>query len=72
MLIGRWLAEDSHSKILRKEVIPLLHIIIDAKKEDSKESSQVSELEVAHSILDVLETAQDEGLEINFSIAYRR
>ena len=50
----------------------MLHIIIDAKKEDSKESSQVSELEVAHSILDVLETAQDEGLEINFSIAYRR
>lgn len=44
-----------------------------AKKEDSEESSQVlTVFEIVPSILDIIKTAQDLGLEVNFSIAYRR
>ena len=43
------------------------------KKEDSEESSQVlTVFEIVPAILDIAKTAQDLGLEIAFSIAYRR
>lgn len=51
-----------------------VHVKIYIKqKEDSEESSKVSTIfGVLHAILNILETAQDLGLEIEFNMAYRR
>ena len=56
----------------RKEVIPVTVFIFIEKKEDSAESSVSTIFGVLQAILNIFETAQDLGLEINFIIAYRR